>query len=91
VRDVGRGVTLQLCPKCNGQGTVAKPPWIPGDVHTWNSGTLAPYVCNLCEGRMVIAQPDAAAPLDDICSGCSMPDGRHWDTCPNRRDGRPTR
>jgi hypothetical protein len=25
------------------------------------------------------------------CSGCSMPDGRHWDTCPSRHDGRPTR
>jgi hypothetical protein len=25
------------------------------------------------------------------CSGCSMPDSRHWDTCPNRHDGRPSR
>lgn len=25
------------------------------------------------------------------CSGCSMPGGQHWDTCPNRGDGRPTR
>jgi hypothetical protein len=32
-----------------------------------------------------------AALLDRECSGCSMPDGRHWDTCPNRRDGRPSR
>lgn len=57
-------MTVQLCPKCNGQGTVAKPPWIPGDVHTWNSGTTTPYRCNLCDGRKVIDSM-AADPTGD--------------------------
>jgi hypothetical protein len=37
----------------------------------------------------ILSLLDAAAA--DDCSGCSMPGGRHWDTCPNRCDGRPTR
>lgn len=37
----------------------------------------------------LLALPALAAYLN--CSGCSMPGGRHWDTCPNRHDGRPTR
>lgn len=27
---------------------------------------------------------------DTNCSGCSMPGDQHWDTCPNRWDGRPS-
>ena len=30
-------VPYQLCPKCNGQGTVSKPPYIAGDVYEWSS------------------------------------------------------
>lgn len=44
----------QLCPKCNGQGVVSKPPHIAGDVELW-SGTELSYKCNLCDGKMVIS------------------------------------
>ena len=42
-----------LCPKCNGQGTLSKPPEIPGDIHEWTSGSSS-FTCNLCNGAMVI-------------------------------------
>jgi hypothetical protein len=43
----------QLCPKCKGQGIVAKPPHIPGDILGWTSGDVS-YRCNLCHGAKVI-------------------------------------
>jgi hypothetical protein len=55
-------VTAQLCPKCQGQGVVSRPPWIPADVQAWN-GPLITYTCNLCGGRMVI---DAEVVLSGI-------------------------
>ena len=45
---------VQLCPKCQGQGIVSRPPWVPADVTTWSAPTVAPYRCNLCDGQMVI-------------------------------------
>ena len=44
---------LQLCPKCNGQGTVSKPPWVAGDVHQWTSSATS-FVCDVCNGAKVI-------------------------------------
>ena len=44
----------ELCPKCDGQGLVAKPPWVAGDIPTWTSHTTAPYTCGLCNGAKVI-------------------------------------
>lgn len=46
-------VPHQICPKCNGQGIVSKPPWIAGDVNQWTSD-LASYQCDLCGGVKVI-------------------------------------
>ena len=46
-------MTAQICPKCNGQGMVARPPWVAGDVRQWTSNTTGPYLCNLCDGRKV--------------------------------------
>jgi hypothetical protein len=43
----------QKCPKCDGQGTVSKPPYIAGDVYEW-SGTSSQFQCNVCNGRMII-------------------------------------
>lgn len=43
---------LQLCPKCNGQGTVSKPPWVAGDVYQWTSATS--FICDVCNGAKVI-------------------------------------
>lgn len=55
--------TLQLCPKCNGQGIVSKPPYVPGDVNQWID-TEVSHQCNLCNGEMVIEVDNAVD--DDI-------------------------
>lgn len=44
---------MQLCPKCNGQGTVSKPPYVAGDVHEWTSSS-ASFVCDVCNGAKII-------------------------------------
>jgi DnaJ-class molecular chaperone len=43
----------QLCPKCNGQGIVSKPSYVPGDVHEWNS-TSSSFMCDVCWGSKII-------------------------------------
>jgi DnaJ-class molecular chaperone len=43
----------QLCPKCNGQGTVTKPPWVQGDVYKWASSSTS-FVCDVCNGDKVL-------------------------------------
>ena len=48
-------IPYQLCPKCHGQGTVSKPPYIAGDVFQWSS-TSALHVCDVCNGAKVILQ-----------------------------------
>jgi hypothetical protein len=55
----------QLCPKCNGQGTVEKPPHIPGDVHQWTSSSCS-FVCDVCNGAKIIAPPMPEIDPDDI-------------------------
>ena len=42
------------CPVCEGQGTVSKPPWIAGDVHTWVDCALRTYPCPACGGTGII-------------------------------------
>ena len=46
----------QVCPKCNGQGIVSKPPWIAGDVYQW-SATSATFICDVCNGAKIITRP----------------------------------
>lgn len=46
-------VPYQLCPKCNGQGTVSKPPYISGDVYEWSS-TSCQFQCDVCNGQKII-------------------------------------
>jgi len=46
----------QLCPKCHGQGTMSKPPGMPGDVNEW-SGSQSSYACDVCEGNKIIECP----------------------------------
>ena len=46
----------QLCPKCNGQGTVSKPPYVAGDVNHWASSSSA-FQCDVCNGNKIIARP----------------------------------
>src|SRR5690606_21883237 len=45
--------TWQLCPKCNGQGIVSKPPYIAGDQQTWSSSS-AVHTCDVCNGNKII-------------------------------------
>ncbi len=44
---------FQKCPKCNGQGTVSKPSYVPGDVSQWSSSATS-FVCDVCNGAKII-------------------------------------
>jgi len=44
---------FQLCPKCNGQGTMSKPPHIPGDVNEWTSSQTS-FTCDVCNGEKIL-------------------------------------
>jgi DnaJ-class molecular chaperone len=46
----------QKCPKCDGQGTVSKPPGIAGDVYQWSS-TSCTHQCDVCNGAKIIQRP----------------------------------
>jgi len=46
-------MATELCPKCNGQGIVSKPPYLAGDINEWSSSE-SQFTCNLCNGKMVI-------------------------------------
>ena len=46
-------VPYQLCPKCNGQGQVSKPPYIAGDVHQWSNSSCV-FPCDVCNGSKII-------------------------------------
>lgn len=46
----------QLCPKCNGQGTVSKPPYLAGDIDHWVSSATS-FPCDVCSGAKIIARP----------------------------------
>lgn len=53
-------VQIVLCPKCQGQKHVNKPPWVAGDQHTWTSSTTGTYPCPVCDERgylVVNAEP----------------------------------
>lgn len=45
---------VQLCPKCNGQGIVSKPPGIAGDVTQWISNSSS-HVCDVCNGQKILS------------------------------------
>ena len=46
-------VPYQVCPKCNGQGQVTKPPYIAGDQNTWSSSSAISQ-CDVCNGQKII-------------------------------------
>lgn len=46
-------IPYQLCPKCNGQGTVSKPPYTAGDVYEWSSSSCQ-FQCDVCNGQKII-------------------------------------
>ena len=51
-----KAASFQLCPKCNGQGSVSKPSYVPGDVHHWSS-TSATHLCDVCNGQKILTNP----------------------------------
>ena len=55
----------QLCPKCNGQGQVEKPPYLAAEVIHWSS-TQASFVCDVCNGAKIIAPPASSALRDAL-------------------------
>jgi hypothetical protein len=46
-------VPYQCCPKCEGQGIVAKPSWVAAGVNNWSS-TSAVHQCDVCNGAKII-------------------------------------
>ena len=52
-KEEARVVPYQTCPKCNGQGSVSKPPYVPGDVHQWSSTSIN-FICDVCNGAKII-------------------------------------
>jgi len=49
----------QLCPKCQGQGVVSRPPHIPADQLTWTDSVTA-YTCDVCNGAKMLLVPSLA-------------------------------
>lgn len=52
----------QLCPKCNGQGTVSKPHHVAGDVNTWTANATS-FRCDVCQGAKILARPILDPPI----------------------------
>lgn len=46
-------IPYQKCPKCDGQGTVSKPPYIAGDVHQWSAADCI-FTCDVCNGAKIL-------------------------------------
>lgn len=44
-------MSLELCPNCNGQKTVSRPPWISGDQETWDTADSSVYPCPTCDAN----------------------------------------
>ena len=49
--------SVVLCPNCNGQRTVSRPPWVAGDVQEWNNTSLGPYSCPTCGAAGYVVSP----------------------------------
>lgn len=64
-------VPYQICPKCNGQGMVSKPPYIAGDVYEWSSSD-ASFACNVCNGAKIIPMHHIQEPVS--CPHVYSPD-----------------
>jgi hypothetical protein len=51
--NIQSAIPYQLCPKCNGQGQVSKPPYIAGDAYEWTSSSTI-FTCDVCNGGKII-------------------------------------
>lgn len=47
-------VPYQACPKCQGQGIVSKPPYVPGDQSSWSTSSAMSFQCDVCKGQKII-------------------------------------
>lgn len=56
----------QKCPRCDGQGHTAKPPWVPGDIPTWDATNTRGYTCPACGGAGVLSPPPRRQPWHDM-------------------------
>ena len=56
----------QLCPKCNGQGTVSLPPWIDGDTDEFLNVDIGGFTCDICEGEGLLIKPEREEGYDPI-------------------------
>ena len=54
----------QLCPKCNGQGVLSKPPWGSADIYQWTT-SQASFVCDVCGGNKTLLVPDSPEVLNN--------------------------
>jgi hypothetical protein len=66
-------ISYDLCPSCNGQGLVSRPPLMAGDVFNWpatSGGQPITFKCRICDGKGIIlphivngkdSQPTASA------------------------------
>lgn len=46
-------INWQLCPKCEGQGRVTKPPYLAAGINEWASSQLD-FECPVCNGKRLI-------------------------------------
>lgn len=79
-----------ICPKCQGQGVVSRPPWLPADIQVWNSHNTGPYVCDLCHGLKVVDPHKileaVTNPAPVFCPFSSSGDCPADPTCPSPRE-----
>lgn len=55
----------QKCPKCDGQGAVSRPPYLPADVREYSSSSTS-FVCDVCNGTKIIQTPDSYININDL-------------------------
>ncbi len=51
-------IKYQKCPKYDGQGTVSKPPYVPGDMYSWTSSSTV-FGCDVCNGMKIMPMATA--------------------------------
>lgn len=65
----GEGIAeWQLCPKCQGQGRVCKPPYLGAEVQSW-SATQTDWECGVCHGAKILQRPYVNAPAREVKLG----------------------
>jgi len=50
-------MTPHKCPVCDWAGLVSRPPWVPGDIRTWDATMITDYECPACKGEKIVWEP----------------------------------